>query len=95
MNKRKIQKLQNTLIKEDDFFVEKDFIIKNTNYKSCVEFYNSLGVYTLYDQIKMASNPNIDTLVAQNSKFKNFNEFNDAMIDFLKADLPDFYKDIL
>lgn len=95
MNKRKIQKLQNSLIKEDDFLIEKDFIIKNTKYKSCVEFYNSLGVYNLYDKIKMASNPNIDTLIAQNSKFKNFNEFNDAMINFLKADSPDFYKDIL
>lgn len=95
MNKRKIQKLQNSLIKEDDFFVEKDFIIKNTNYKSCVEFYNSLGVYTLYDQIKMASNPNIDLLISQNSKFKTFNEFNDAMIEFLKIGLPDLYKDVL
>lgn len=95
MNKRKIQKLQNSLIKEDDFLVEKDFIIKNTNHKSCVEFYNSLGIYTLYDQIKMASNPNIDSLIAQNSKFKNFNEFNDAMIDFLNTGLTNFYKDIL
>lgn len=95
MTKNKIQKLQKTLIREDDFLVEKDFIIKNTNYNSCVDFYNSLGVYTLYDQIKMASNPNIDTLIAQNSKFKNFNEFNDAIIEFLKSDLPDLYKNIL
>ena len=87
--------IKNSLITEDDFMCEKDFILKNTNFNSCVEFYHSLGVHTIGDKIKMASNPNIDLLISQNSKFETFKEFNDAMIKFLKIGLPDFYKDIL
>lgn len=87
--------IKKSLITEDDFMCEKDFIIKNTNFNSCVEFYHSLGVYTIGDKIKMASNPNIDVLISQNSKFQTFHEFNDAMIEFLKMGLPDFYKDVL
>ena len=92
MSKSDIKK---SLITEDDFMCEKDFILKNTNFNSCVGFYNSLGVYTIGDKIKMARNPNIDLLISQNSKFKTFNEFNDAMIEFLKIGLPDLYKDVL
>lgn len=87
--------IKDSLITEDDFFVEKDFIIKNTNFNSCVEFYNALGVYTLGDKIKMSRNPNIDVLISQNSNFKTFDEFNDAMIEFLKMGLDKSIADIL
>ena len=91
MNKNK---LKNSLITEDDFLVEKEFIIKNTNYNSCVEFYNSLGVYTVDDYIKMASNPNINNLIAKNSRFSTFNEFCDETIKFVKSGLDEPFKSL-
>ena len=65
-----------------------DFIKKYTNFDNAKDFCNALGIYTLKDLDNIAYIPNIDELIAKNTKFK-------TLEDFYKAQLPSYYQDVL
>ena len=65
-----------------------DFIKKYTSFNNAKDFCNALGIYTLKDLDNIAYIPNIDELIANNTKFKTLEEF-------YKAQLPSYFQDVL
>lgn len=83
---------QNLLV-DEDFYLENDFYKQNTKFNTALEFYHALGVFTFNDKNRMYKIPNIDELISKNSKFKTYNEFLDASIEFSEKLLPNFFQD--
>lgn len=85
MSKRDYGKIA---ITDDNSTFSNDFIKKNTNFNNATDFCNALGIYTLNDLDNMPCIPNIDELISKHTKFQ-------TLEDFLKAQLPSFYQDVL
>ncbi|HJJ11249.1 MAG TPA: hypothetical protein OIM49_05860 [Clostridiaceae bacterium] len=80
--------LDNIKITNTNSTFSNDFIKKYTNFDNAKDFCNALGIYTLKDLDNIAYIPNIDELIAKNTKFK-------TLEDFYKAQLPSYYQDVL
>lgn len=80
--------LDNIKITNTNSTFSNDFIKKYTNFDKAKDFCNALGIYTLKDLDNIAYIPNIDELIAKNTKFK-------TLEDFYKAQLPSYYQDVL
>ena len=80
--------LDNIKITNTNSTFSNDFIKKYTNFDNVKDFCNALGIYTLKDLDNIAYIPNIDELIAKNTKFK-------TLEDFYKAQLPSYYQDVL
>lgn len=80
--------LSKIAITDENSTFSNDFIKKNTNFSNATEFCNTLGMFTLEDLEKICYIPNIDELIAKHTKFK-------TLEDFLKAQLPKFWQDVL
>lgn len=85
MSKRDLTKIA---IDDNNSTFEKDFIKNNTNFSSPTEFCHALGIYTLEDLQNINYIPNIDSLIAEHTKFK-------TLEDFIKAQLPKYFQDVL
>lgn len=80
--------LDNIKITNTNSTFSNDFIKKYTNFDNAKDFCNALGIYTLKALDNIAYIPNIDELIAKNTKFK-------TLEDFYKAQLPSYYQDVL
>ena len=81
------------LLVDEDFFLENDFYKQHTNFNSALDFYHALGVFTFDDKNRMYKIPNIDKLISENSSFKNYYEFLDALLEFAEKSLPNIFQD--
>lgn len=80
--------LSKIAINDENSTFSNDFIKKYTNFSNATEFCNALGMFTLDDLEKICYIPNIDEQIAKHTKFK-------TLEDFLKAQLPKFWQDVL
>ena len=80
--------LSKIAINDENSTFSNDFIKKNTNFNNATEFCNALGMFTLEDLERICYIPNIDEKIASCTKFK-------ALENFLKAQLPKFWQDVL
>lgn len=80
--------LSKIAIDDNNSTFETDFIKNNTNFSSPTEFCHALGIFTLEDLQNINYIPNINSLIAEHTKFK-------TLEDFMKAQLPKYLQDVL
>lgn len=83
-----MKELDNIEITDENSTFSNDFIKKHTKFNNAKDFCNALGIYTLKDLDNMPYIQNIDELITKYTTFT-------TLEDFLKAQLPKFYQDVL